>query len=121
MFSSIHKKKKKMLFITNEELKNQIPTSLIPDYLGGSLKIDHSQWLAECQKLITSQVSTSSSYYFYSTVDSLNKEQFKLLTSRKRQQSNSENNDHLDEEKQVPKKQIHTAQLDSIVIENKEL
>ena len=52
------------MFITNDELKNQLPLNLIPDYLGGTHKINHQGWLSECNKLITNRCSTSGAYYF---------------------------------------------------------
>lgn len=52
--------------MTNEELKNQIPIEILPDYLGGIVKINHRNWLIECNKLVTNKASTCSFYYFSS-------------------------------------------------------
>lgn len=54
----------KVSFVTNEELKNQIPNEILPDYLGGALKLDHKNWLAECNKLVRNEISTCSYYYY---------------------------------------------------------
>jgi hypothetical protein len=59
-----------VLFVTNDELKNQVPLHLIPENLGGLHKLNHQHWLNECNKLITNRASTSSSYYFFSSTAS---------------------------------------------------
>lgn len=54
------------MFVTNEELKNQIPPEILPDYLGGNAKLNHKAWLIECYKLVTNKASTCSYYYHLS-------------------------------------------------------
>ena len=49
--------------MTSEELKNQIPSEILPDYLGGTFKLNHKNWLIECNKLITNKSSTAYTYY----------------------------------------------------------
>lgn len=53
----------KVLFITNEELKSQVSAEILPDYLGGSVKLNHRNWLIECNKLVTNKSSTCNFYY----------------------------------------------------------
>ena len=53
-----------MAFVTNEELKNQIPAEILPDYLGGAFKLDHKNWLNKCNKLVKNDISTCSYYYY---------------------------------------------------------
>lgn len=55
------------MFVTNEELKNQVPAEILPDYLGGNVKLNHKAWLAECNKLVTNKASTCSYYYHFTT------------------------------------------------------
>ena len=58
------KMRERVLFVTNEELKNQVPLHLIPEHLGGLHKLNHSGWLVECNKLILNKASTSRAFYF---------------------------------------------------------
>lgn len=51
--------------MSNEELKNQIPPEILPDYLGGRVVLNHSNWLVECNKLVTNKASTCSFYYTF--------------------------------------------------------
>lgn len=54
----------KVTFVNNEELRNYIAVEMLPDYLGGSVKLNHKDWLTECQKLVLDKASTCNSYYF---------------------------------------------------------
>lgn len=58
------KLRERVLFVSNEELKNQIPVEILPDYLGGTYKLDHKSWLTQCNKLVQNNVSTCSYYYY---------------------------------------------------------
>jgi hypothetical protein len=53
----------KVSFVTNEELKSMVPVDILPNYLGGNVKLDHKHWLKECNRLITNKTSTC--YYYY--------------------------------------------------------
>ena len=53
----------KVLFVTNEELKSQVSVEILPDYLGGSVQLNHRNWLTECNKLVTNKSSTCNYYY----------------------------------------------------------
>ena len=55
-----------VLFVSNEELRNQVPVEILPDSLGGLVKLNHRSWLAECEKLVTNRASTCHCYYFNS-------------------------------------------------------
>lgn len=52
------------MFVSNDELKAQIPNEILPEYLGGSFKVNHKSWLAECNKLVLNNFSTCSYYYY---------------------------------------------------------
>ena len=39
----------------------------MPDYLGGSVNINHKEWLVECNKLVTNRASTCNNYYYCSS------------------------------------------------------
>ena len=43
-----------------------MPLDLLPDYLGGHVKLNHHAWLVECHKLVTNKASTCNSYYHFS-------------------------------------------------------
>lgn len=58
------KLRERVLFVSNEELKNQIPVEILPDYLGGTCKLDHKNWLTQCNRLVQNNVSTCSYYYY---------------------------------------------------------
>lgn len=60
--------------MTNDELKNQVPSEILPDYLGGTAKLNHKSWLIECNKLVTNKASTCNNYYFNSFRPSQNGE-----------------------------------------------
>lgn len=66
------KLRERVAFVSNEELKNQIPIEILPDYLGGAFKLDHKNWLNECNKLVKNDISTCS-YYYYEDENSANK------------------------------------------------
>jgi tyrosine-protein phosphatase non-receptor type 9 len=51
------------LFVSNEELIKHIPAEILPDYLGGIATLNHSNWLADCNKLVTHKSSTCYNYY----------------------------------------------------------
>lgn len=61
-----------VLFITNEELKSQVSAEILPDYLGGSVKLNHRNWLVECNKLVTNRSSTCNYYYTMSNTTTFN-------------------------------------------------
>ena len=74
------------MFVTNEELKSHIPNEILPDYLGGYVKLNHQNWLIECNKLVTNAASTCSYYYcFSSSSNSTNGPNSSLAHNRKRQ------------------------------------
>ena len=55
-----------VLFVSNEELRNQVPVEILPDNLGGLVKLNHRSWLTECEKLVTNRASTCHCYYYNS-------------------------------------------------------
>ena len=102
----------KVLFVTNEELRSQVSVEILPDYLGGSVKLNHHNWLIECNKLVTNKASTCNFYY---TMSSNNKSHgskvnghtpsettHEILSNRKRQSTDLNGL----EEKKPFKKQI---------------
>lgn len=103
------------MFVSNEELKNQIPPEILPDYLGGTAVLNHSDWLIECNKLVTNKASTCNFYYIFDS-DKKNKK-FRMINSDKVQKEDDEDElnvnrkrqskDILDiEEKNKAKKQL---------------
>ena len=42
-----------------------VPAEILPNYLGGNVKLDHKNWLKECNRLITNKTSTC--FYYYLT------------------------------------------------------
>lgn len=58
--------------MSTDELKNQIPIEVLPDYLGGVVKLNHSSWLIECNKLVTNKASTCSGYYYFNSQNTIN-------------------------------------------------
>lgn len=58
------KLRERVLFVSNDELKSQIPAEILPDYLGGTYKLDHKSWLTQCNKLVQNNISTCSCYYY---------------------------------------------------------
>jgi hypothetical protein len=74
--------------VTNEELKTHIPNEILPDYLGGYVKLNHLNWLIECNKLVTNAASTCSYYYCTSlSPNSTNGPISSMAHNRKRQLS----------------------------------
>ena len=53
----------KVSFVTNDEIKQMVPTEILPNYFGGSVNLDHQNWLKECNRLITNKTSTCYFYY----------------------------------------------------------
>jgi hypothetical protein len=49
--------------VKNEEIKNYVSTDILPDYLGGCVKLDHKAWLSECSRLVSNKTSTCFCYY----------------------------------------------------------
>ena len=89
---------------------------MLPDYLGGSVKLNHKDWLAECQKLVLDKASTCTSYYFSKCQTNLNgnineneatsiNQEAEKTTNRKRQINDL--NDF--EDNKLNKKQISSA------------
>ncbi|RMZ94997.1 tyrosine- phosphatase non-receptor type 9 [Brachionus plicatilis] len=77
------KLRERVLFVSNEELRNQIPPEILPEYLGGTAVLNHSNWLIECNKLVTNKASTCSFYYIFDSVKKNKK--FKMSNSDKTQ------------------------------------
>ncbi|CAF0720499.1 unnamed protein product [Brachionus calyciflorus] len=115
------KLRERVLFVSNEELRNQIPPEILPDYLGGTAVLNHTNWLIECNKLVTNKASTCS-YYYYSDDSSSScsskNNSLEHKKSKKMQKKNDDDDefnenkkrqssDFLDiEEKKNPKKQL---------------
>ena len=64
------KLRERVFFVSNDELAEQVPIEILPDYLGGNHKIDHKKWLIECNKLVSNKASTCSFYYSSSSITS---------------------------------------------------
>lgn len=58
------KLRERVMFVTNEEIKNQVPNEILPDYMGGTLQLNHKSWLNECKQLVRNEMSTCSHYYY---------------------------------------------------------
>ncbi len=58
------KLRERVLFVTNDEIKTQIPNEILPDYLGGKLQLNHKTWLNDCNQLVRNEISTCSHYYY---------------------------------------------------------
>jgi len=57
------KLRERVVFVKNEEIKNYVSTDILPDYLGGCVKLDHKAWLSECSRLVSNKASTCFCYY----------------------------------------------------------
>ena len=95
----------KVTFVNNEELRNYIAVEILPDYLGGSVKVNHKDWLSECQKLVLDKSSTCNSYYYFKCQNNGNDPDVEKTTNRKRQFNDL--NDF--EDKKLNKKQISST------------
>jgi len=80
-------------------------SEILPDHLGGLVKLNHQNWLIECNKLVTNAASTCSYYYCFSSSlsNSTNGANSSLAHNRKRQLSDM--ND-LSDKKQLKKNTI---------------
>ncbi len=58
------KLRERVLFVTNDEIKTLIPNEILPDYLGGTLQLNHKNWLNDCNNLVRNEISTCSHYYY---------------------------------------------------------
>jgi tyrosine-protein phosphatase non-receptor type 9 len=52
----------RVTFVTNDDVKQFVPLEILPDYLGGCVKVDHKKWLKECERLVNNKSSTC--YYY---------------------------------------------------------
>ena len=50
-----------------------MPIEILPDYLGGNVKLNHRSWLNECNKLVKNKMSTCSYYYYDSPNENENR------------------------------------------------
>ena len=95
----------KVLFVTNEELKSHIPSEILPDHLGGYVKLNHQNWLLECNKLVTNAASTCSYYYCFSLSPSNSTNGPSSSSAHNRKRQLSDMND-LTDKKQLKKNAI---------------
>ena len=63
-----------------------MPLEILPDYMGGHVKLNHHGWLVECHKLVTNKASTCNSYYHFSAKSTSN------ATSGNSSNNNNNNN-----------------------------
>jgi tyrosine-protein phosphatase non-receptor type 9 len=105
------KLRERVLFVTNDELKSQVSVEILPDHLGGSVKLNHRHWLIECNKLVTNKASTCNFYYTMNNHNNNNIENehsIEILSNRKRQSTDSNSL----EDKKPYKKQIASNNSD---------
>ena len=85
-----------MIFVSNEELATEIPAHILPDHLGGRLKLEHDKWLRECDRLVADQASTCNCYYYFQSPpqSDTTQQQQQATTSGETSQSNSSSNNN---------------------------
>lgn len=108
------KLRERVLFVSNEELRNQIPPEILPDYLGGTAVLNHSSWLIECNKLVTNKASTCSFYYYTDEDESSQNSSLENNNRKSKMQSikKTDNKDDDDEEFNANRKRQSTDFLD---------
>jgi tyrosine-protein phosphatase non-receptor type 9 len=87
------KLRERVFFVTNDELAEQVPVEILPDYLGGNVKIDHKRWLVECNKLVTNNSSSCKVYYSSSSISSISS--MSTTSSSNSSKKYSQNNDFI--------------------------
>jgi hypothetical protein len=53
-----------------------VPIDILPNYLGGNVKLDHKNWLNECNRLITNKTSTCYYYYYFKKTNKIDSNGF---------------------------------------------